>query len=375
MIEELQRRNFAESTIRSYVHGVEHFSQYFHLRPDRLGPQHIRQYQAMLFSRLKYSPNTVISRLAALRFFYIKVLKRNWSIAETPYPRKVIRLPEILSPEEVTRLIDAADSTFHRAMLMTLYATGARRADQKLFEQVLDFAGILLDKAQINVHVVYILQQHAAFDAASNGAPFVLGKVVSRVGIKQFNNSRFKLVEALLEYRAEIKANRGWMEVLKAIAVAINVTDRTVRNLISEYEQVSAILPTAVIQETDSRGIDLCQKRYLPAVKTHEGTIKPDDVVNEKQAGQIVDSIIAFKSADKVANSPKSVPSIEDFANRTAVSFEKLLNGVSPEVREAKVRYVLEYINARLRAPIRELRQYGRPTLVPKPATRKEEIA
>ena len=101
MIEELRRRNFAETTIRSYVHGVEHFSQYFHRRPRPLGPEHIRQYQAMLFSKLKFSPNTVIQRLAAIRFFYIKVLKRNWSIAETPYPRKVIRLGEILSPEEV----------------------------------------------------------------------------------------------------------------------------------------------------------------------------------------------------------------------------------------------------------------------------------
>jgi site-specific recombinase XerD len=129
MIEELRRRNFAESTIRSYVHGVEHFSKYFGRRPDRLGPQHIREYQAMLFTKLKFSPNTVIQRLGALRFFYIKVLRKNWSVAETPYPRKVIRLPQILSPEEVGRLIDAADSPFHRAMLMTLYATGARRAE------------------------------------------------------------------------------------------------------------------------------------------------------------------------------------------------------------------------------------------------------
>jgi integrase/recombinase XerD len=50
MIEELHRRNFAETTIRSYVHGVEHFSRYFHRRPDQLGPEHIRQYQAMLFT-------------------------------------------------------------------------------------------------------------------------------------------------------------------------------------------------------------------------------------------------------------------------------------------------------------------------------------
>ena len=109
MIEELRRRNFAESTIRTYLHGVEHFSRYFHCPPDRLGPEHIRQYQAMLFTKSKFSPNTVTLRLAALRFFYIKVLKRSWSIAETPYPKKVFHLPQILSPEEVARLIDAAD--------------------------------------------------------------------------------------------------------------------------------------------------------------------------------------------------------------------------------------------------------------------------
>jgi site-specific recombinase XerD len=129
MIEELQRRNFAETTIRSYVHGVEHFSRYFHRRADQLGPEHIRQYQAMLFSKLKFSPNTVGQRLGALRFFYIKVLKKNWSVADTPYPKKIIRLPEILSPEEVGRLIDAAEDPFYRILLMTLYGTGARRIE------------------------------------------------------------------------------------------------------------------------------------------------------------------------------------------------------------------------------------------------------
>ena len=59
----------------------------------------------------------------------MKVLKRGWSIAETPYPKKVQRLPLVLSPEDVAKLIDAADSPFHRILLMTLYATGARRAE------------------------------------------------------------------------------------------------------------------------------------------------------------------------------------------------------------------------------------------------------
>ena len=78
---------------------------------------------------MKFSPNTVTLRLAALRFFYIQVLKRGWSIAEAPYPKKVLHLPEILSQEEVARLIDAAEFPFHRILLMTLYATGTRRAE------------------------------------------------------------------------------------------------------------------------------------------------------------------------------------------------------------------------------------------------------
>jgi site-specific recombinase XerD len=129
MLEELRRRNYAESTIHAYSHTVEHSSRHFHRSPDQLGPEHIRQYQAALFTRWKLSPNTVIQSLAALRFFYVQVLKRGWSVAETPYPKKVLHLPQVLSQEEVARLIDAAEFPFHRILLMTLYATGARRAE------------------------------------------------------------------------------------------------------------------------------------------------------------------------------------------------------------------------------------------------------
>ncbi|MGB8324453.1 MAG: site-specific integrase [Candidatus Acidiferrum sp.] len=129
MLEELQRRNYAETTINSYLRTVEEFSRRFNCSPDRLGPRHIREYQAELFQKRKFSPNTVAQRLAALRFFYTKTLKKVWSIEETPYPKKTLHLPTILSQEEVARLIDAAWPTFHRTLLMALYATGLRRAE------------------------------------------------------------------------------------------------------------------------------------------------------------------------------------------------------------------------------------------------------
>ena len=129
MLEELQRRNYAETTINSYLRTVEEFSRRFNCSPDRLGPRHIREYQAELFQKRRFSPNTVAQRLAALRFFYTKTLKKVWSIEETPYPKKTLHLPTILSQEEVARLIDAAWPTFHRTLLMALYATGLRRAE------------------------------------------------------------------------------------------------------------------------------------------------------------------------------------------------------------------------------------------------------
>jgi site-specific recombinase XerD len=129
MLEELQRRNYAETTIESYIRAVEDFSRHFNCSPDRLGPRHIREYQAELFQKRKFSPNTVAQHLAALRFFYVKTLKKAWSITETPYPKKAMHLPTILSHEEVARLIDAARPPVHRTLLMALYATGLRRAE------------------------------------------------------------------------------------------------------------------------------------------------------------------------------------------------------------------------------------------------------
>jgi site-specific recombinase XerD len=129
MLEELQRRHYSEATTQRYIRSVERFAQHFHCSPDRLGRQHIREYQAQLFAVQKLSPGSVTNHLCALRFFYIQTLKKPWSIADTPYPKKRHRLPTILSQEEVAELIDAAPTAFYRTVLMTLYATGIRNAE------------------------------------------------------------------------------------------------------------------------------------------------------------------------------------------------------------------------------------------------------
>jgi integrase/recombinase XerD len=147
MLEELQRRNFAPTTIATYLHAVEQFARHFKCRPDRLNQTHFRSYQAYLLREQKLRPLTVRLHVAALRFFFVKTLKRRYLLDDTPYPKAPRRLPQILSVEEVARVIDAADSLSHRTMLMVLYSTGMRNAELRHL-QVAD-----IDSRRMLIHI------------------------------------------------------------------------------------------------------------------------------------------------------------------------------------------------------------------------------
>ena len=130
MLEELQRRNFSSETIRGYLGTVERFAKYFGKPPDRLGPDHIRQWQANLLHERKLAVGTVVNHVAALRFFFRRVLKRRLPMDSIPYPKYTHhRTPRVLSPEEVARLIEAAGTLQARVILMALYSTGLRRSE------------------------------------------------------------------------------------------------------------------------------------------------------------------------------------------------------------------------------------------------------
>lgn len=129
MLEELQRRNYSQTTITTYLRVVEDFARYFGKPPNQLGPGHLRRYQVYLLQERRLSVGTVQLAVAALRFFFGKTLQRKYSPEQLPYPKRRQRLPTVLSRSEVERLIEAASNLYHRALLMTLYSTGARRAE------------------------------------------------------------------------------------------------------------------------------------------------------------------------------------------------------------------------------------------------------
>ena len=119
MLEELQRRNYSAITTRNYLRVVADFAKHFGKSPDKLGLNELRTYQAYLLRERKLTPGTVINQVAALRFFFVKTLKRHQFRDFLPYPQDQRRLPTVLSREEVSRLINAAGTLFRRTLLMT----------------------------------------------------------------------------------------------------------------------------------------------------------------------------------------------------------------------------------------------------------------
>ena len=126
MLEDLQIRNYAPTTVECYIRSVAEFAKHFRQSPDQLGPEQIRAWQLFLIKEKRVSQSTYIQAVCGLRFFYRNTLNRKIDIERIPLPRYETKLPVILSKEEVKALLEAPKNLGHRAILATMYGAGLR---------------------------------------------------------------------------------------------------------------------------------------------------------------------------------------------------------------------------------------------------------
>ncbi|HLC53849.1 MAG TPA: site-specific tyrosine recombinase/integron integrase [Candidatus Nanoarchaeia archaeon] len=119
---ELRLRGLSPMTVRNYSFFVEKFLKQEQKPADTLTSDDAKHYLGSLFDTK--SKNTIMLAAAALKFFYVEILKKDFT--QVKMPKKDRQLPSVLTKDEVKSLIDSADTEKSRLMISLLYSTGLR---------------------------------------------------------------------------------------------------------------------------------------------------------------------------------------------------------------------------------------------------------
>jgi site-specific recombinase XerD len=122
-------RGLAYRTRESYVDSVVKLAKFYGRGPDQISEAEVQQYLLHLLDERKLAHSSCNIVCSALEFFYRTTLKRRETEFCLPRPKVPAKLPQILSREEVARLIEQTTNLKHRTILMTAYAAGLRLSE------------------------------------------------------------------------------------------------------------------------------------------------------------------------------------------------------------------------------------------------------
>ena len=128
MIEDMTIRKLAPKTQQGYIRTVKDFAAFLGRSPDRASVEDVRRFQLHLAESGAHTP-ILNHTVSALRFFFRVTLKRHDIIEHTTFIREPRKLPVVLSPEEVARLLNAAPGLKYKAALSVAYGAGLRAAE------------------------------------------------------------------------------------------------------------------------------------------------------------------------------------------------------------------------------------------------------
>lgn len=126
MIRDMTVRGFSPNTHESYIAAVRALARHYRRSPDQLSSEEVQAYLAHMVTARKLSWSTRNIAASAFRFLYHVTLGREAVEFEVPAVKQSQRLPEILSRDEVSRLLESPPNPKHRLLLATVYSAGLR---------------------------------------------------------------------------------------------------------------------------------------------------------------------------------------------------------------------------------------------------------
>src|SRR5580765_1240055 len=126
MLEDMQLKGYSRSTQDCYIRGVQRLAKYYKKSPALITEEELRQYFLHMKLEKRYSRSTATITLCAIKFLFEKTLRKNWAVLDLARPPKERKLPQVLSQEEVKRVLQAVQVPLYRICLTTIYSCGLR---------------------------------------------------------------------------------------------------------------------------------------------------------------------------------------------------------------------------------------------------------
>jgi len=147
MTHDLQLCGLSERTQEAYLRAVRQLADHYHTPPDRLTEEQLRNYFLYLKNEKRFAPASLKMAYYGIRYFYTHTAPRQWATLERLRVPKEKRLPDVLTVDEVRRLVAAVRTLHNQTYLWTVYSLGLR-LNEGLHLQVGD-----IDGGRMLVHV------------------------------------------------------------------------------------------------------------------------------------------------------------------------------------------------------------------------------
>ena len=148
LVFEMQYRNYSSSSIKTYRELLLSVEKHFLKSIKEVTVDELKQYLHLRITQENVSVSLVNQTISAFKILQTDVLKREWNAFKIKRPRREKKLPEILSQEEIQKMISCTKNIKHKAIIMLAYSSGMRRQE---IQQIKPSA---IDSSRMQIHVV-----------------------------------------------------------------------------------------------------------------------------------------------------------------------------------------------------------------------------
>ena len=117
MLQEMQLMNYSSHTIDAYLRSLTNLSNFYNLPPDQLTIPQVKEYLHYRIEETNCSVSYINQSISAIQILYEKVLERNWEGINISRPRKEVKLPVVLTQQEISRLLTVTTNLKHKSIL------------------------------------------------------------------------------------------------------------------------------------------------------------------------------------------------------------------------------------------------------------------